>query len=122
MRLLLDNNLPERLVQLLGAAGWDVLHVRALGLHAATDPVVMERARSDARILVSADTDFGALLAASRAAGPSVVLVRRLAGRRAAELAGVLLANLPVVAADLDAGAVVTVTDDALRVRRLPLT
>lgn len=31
------------------------------------------------------DTDFGGLLARSRVASPSVLLIRRLAGRRAAE-------------------------------------
>ena len=59
MRLLLDNNLSPRLVELLTLEGWDVAHVRALGLRAATDKVVLEAARNDHRVLVSADTDFG---------------------------------------------------------------
>ena len=73
MKLLLDNNVSERLVGLLKPAGWDVVHVRPLGLAAAKDPVVLETAREAGRILVSADTDFGALLAAGRATSPSVV-------------------------------------------------
>lgn len=82
MRLLIDNNLSPRLVNALTADGWDVTHVRALGLHSAPDELVLQTAQEDNRILVSADTDFGALLAASRAAGPSMVLVRRVAGWR----------------------------------------
>jgi predicted nuclease of predicted toxin-antitoxin system len=122
MRLLLDNNLSERLIKFLEPAAWDVVHVRALGLEAAKDPVVLETARAQSRVLVSADTDFGALLAASRRTAPSVVLVRRLIGRRAEEIAAILLANLPAVADDLAQGSIVTIGDDSLRIRRLPIS
>jgi predicted nuclease of predicted toxin-antitoxin system len=71
--------------------------------------------------LVSADTDFGAILARTHAAGPSVVLVRRVAGRRVEALAGLLLANLPEFEEDLAAGSVVAIGDDTVRVRRLPI-
>lgn len=73
------------------------------------------------RVLVSADTHFGGLLALSGAASPSVVLVRRVSSPGSADLAVLLRANLPLVAADLAAGAVVVLGDDTLRVRRLPL-
>lgn len=89
MRLLLDNNLSPRLVDALSAAGWDVVHVASLGLRAAPDRTVLETARRDGRFLVSADTDFGALLASSHATGPSVVLVRRVIGRRVNDLANI---------------------------------
>ncbi|MHA6781467.1 DUF5615 family PIN-like protein [Pseudonocardia saturnea] len=121
MRLLLDNNLSPRLVDALAPSGWDVVHVRSLHLHAASDPVVLRAALDDGRVLVSADTDFGTLLAASRATGPSVVLVRRVAGRRVEQLAGILLANLPQVEGELRDGCIVVVGDDSLRVRPLPI-
>lgn len=78
-------------------------------------------ALDDDRVLVSADTDFGALLAASHASRPSVVLVRRVVGRRVEALAALLLANLPEVEEDLRAGSVMVIGDDSLRVRRLPI-
>jgi predicted nuclease of predicted toxin-antitoxin system len=95
MRLLLDNNLSPRPVDLLTREGWDVAHVGALGLRAATDKVVLRTAQDDNRVLVSADTDFGALLAASHESGPSIVLVRRVVGRRVEDLAGILIARPP---------------------------
>lgn len=121
MKFLIDNNLSPLLADALKAAGHDAVHLQDLGMQAATDHVVLEQARADERILVSADTDFGGLLARSGASTPSVVLIRRLAGRRAAEQAAIILANLDQVAEDLTAGAIVVLHEDSLRVRRLPM-
>ena len=121
MKLLLDNNLSPRLVDVLAKEGWDVVHVGSLGLRAATDRVVLQAARDDGRVLVRADTDFGTLLAASHEPGPSVVLVRRVIGRRVEALAGLLVANLSQVDEDLRVGSIVVIGDDSLRVRRLPI-
>jgi len=121
MRFLIDNNLSPLLADHLKAAGHDAAHVRDYGLQAATDSVVLARARGDHRVLISADTDFGMLLAREKAARPSILLIRRLVGRRAADQAAVILANLDLVADDLEAGAVVVLTDEWVRVRRLPI-
>jgi predicted nuclease of predicted toxin-antitoxin system len=69
VRLLLDNNLSPRLGDVLMKEGWDVAHVASLGLRSASDRVVLQAARDDDRVLVSADTDFGTLLAASHEPG-----------------------------------------------------
>ena len=61
---------PPRLAALLAQAGHDATHVRAYGMHAASDPDIIERARQENRVIVSADTDFGAILAAQEAARP----------------------------------------------------
>lgn len=121
MRFLIDNNLSPVLADALKAAGHDAVHVRDLGMQAAPDQAVLERARADDQVLISADTDFGGLLSRSRASNPSVILIRRLAGRRAAEQASIILANLDQVAEDLTTGAVVVIHEDLLRVRRLPM-
>jgi hypothetical protein len=49
------------------------LHIRAVSLQHADDDVILPRAAAEDRIVVSADTDFGALLAASSARKPSVI-------------------------------------------------
>jgi predicted nuclease of predicted toxin-antitoxin system len=121
VKLLLDNNLSVRLASALNGAGFDAVHVRDLGLAAAEDAAVLATAESDERILVSADSDFGTLLAATRAARPSVVFLRRTNGRRYDEIASLLTANLPEVAEDLRAGAMVVIGHEEMRVRRLPL-
>ena len=122
MKFLIDNNLSPLLADALKASGHDAMHVRDLGMQAALDEAVLERARADGQVLISADTDFGGLLARSGASNPSVILIRRLVGRRAAEQASIILANLDQVAEDLTAGAVVVLHEDLLRVRRLPMS
>lgn len=121
MRLLLDNNLSPRLAELLRESGHECEHVRDHGLQAAADEVVLQHARDNGQILVSADTDFGTLLARTGVDKPSVVLLRRSIGRRTAELAPVLIANLDAVSEDLESGAVLVITDTELRIRTLPI-
>jgi len=121
LRFLLDEGLSPRLVELLTAAGHDVLHVRDLGLTSATDPTILARVVADERVLVTLDTDFGALVAHSRAQLPSIVLFRGNITRRTERQASLFLANIDAVAEDLKAGAVVVIGDSRVRVRRLPI-
>jgi predicted nuclease of predicted toxin-antitoxin system len=122
LRFLLDENLSPELVNPLVDAGHDVVHVRSIGLLRAPDRTVLERARIEHRIIVSADTDFGQLLAHSQDPLPSVILLRTGRHRRALGQATLILANLPQVQSDLDAGAIVVIEANRVRVRRLPLT
>jgi predicted nuclease of predicted toxin-antitoxin system len=121
MRFLIDNNLSPKLADLVRAAGHDVAHVRDLGLARAPDHVVLERARAERRVVISADTDFGTLLARFRATSPSFLLVRRVSGRRAPDHAALILANLAQIRDDLEAGAVVALGESTARIRRLPI-
>lgn len=70
---------------------------------------------------MSADTDFGTLLAADGSARPSVILLRRSTDRRAARRAQLLLANLPEVEGSLHDGAIVVLDNERVRIRLLPL-
>jgi predicted nuclease of predicted toxin-antitoxin system len=120
VRFLLDQNISILVAEPLRDGGHDPIHVRDLGLQRATDQLVLEAARSQDRILISSDTDFGQLLAASTARKPSVILLRHRGVRDAAGQANLVLANLDQVAADLDAGAIVVIEELRIRVRRLP--
>ena len=121
MRFRVDQNLSRKVAAALRAAGHDVVHTSEVGLSTASDHAIAALAVSEERVVVSADTDFGTLLATSGAERPSVVLVRLRAPRPAEALAAVVLANLEEVRGDLDAGAIVVLEDERVRIRSLPL-
>jgi len=121
VRFLIDNALSPRLAEALRSSTHDAIHIREYGLHAADYATVLARAASEDRVLVSADTDFSTLLALRREAKPSVILFRVRRGRRASDLAAMLLANLTGVLGALETGAVVVLEETRVRIRSLPI-
>lgn len=122
MRFLIDNALSPEVACLLSKAGHNAVHVRDYALHAAEDPVVLERASLEERILVSADTDFAALLAVARKAKPSFILFREPGVFRAGDYVGRILDSLPLLESELEAGCVVLFRHGRIRVRNLPFS
>jgi predicted nuclease of predicted toxin-antitoxin system len=121
MKFLVDNALSPAPAVLLRQAGHDAVHVRDLGLQAADDEAIFDRAAADERAIVSADTDFGTLLASRPLKKPSVIQFRGPGSRRPDALARALLSNLAQVTEALEAGSIVTVEPTRVRVRSLPL-
>ena len=121
MRFLVDQNLSPLFADQIRLASHDVVHTRDIDLATSSDEAVLEWAVDDNRILISADTDFGFLLVVGGGERPSVILLRLRSPRPAVPLAALLLANLDAVADDLEAGAVVVLEDERVRVRRLPI-
>lgn len=120
-RFLIDNALSPRLAEALREAGYEALHVRDLGLQAASDEEIFAWAASDQRVIVSADTDFGTLLALRVERFPSVVLFRGRGTRRPDQQRALLLENVPRLSEDLDEGSLVVFEADRIRVRTLPV-
>jgi predicted nuclease of predicted toxin-antitoxin system len=121
LRFLVDNALSPVVAEALVAAGHDALHVRDLGMQAATDEEIFEVAADEGRTIVSADTDFGTILALRRTAEPSVLIFRRSSGRRPEDQARLLLRQLPRISDALERGSVVVIEEDRLRIRALPI-
>ena len=71
-------------------------------------------------VIVTLDADFHALLALAGATAPSVIRIR-IEGLRGAELAQLLINVLQVGNDDLLQGAMVSVTEHGVRIRRLPV-
>lgn len=119
-RLLLDQGLPRSSAILLTEAGWDVIHVADIGMSRAEDGEILRRARDELRVCVTLDADFHALLMTGGERGPSVIRIRK-EGLDAAALAALLPGIWGGIEEALEGGAMVTVTDRSVRVRRLPV-
>jgi predicted nuclease of predicted toxin-antitoxin system len=121
MRFLIDNALSPGLAMRLAELGHDAVHVRDIGLQHAPDVTIFDRAAAEDRVLVSADTDFGTLLASRGVQKPSVILFRGPGSRRPEVLAHAMTVNLRQVAEALDSGSIVTFEPSRVRIRTLPI-
>ncbi|MBM4361646.1 MAG: DUF5615 family PIN-like protein [Deltaproteobacteria bacterium] len=120
MRLLLDMNLSPGWVEALAARGFAATHWSSVGDPRAPDAQLMWYAREGGYVVFTHDLDFGALLALTRADGPSVLQLRTqdVTPQAAAALVHrVLIAH----AEALRVGALVTVDARTSRVRILPV-
>ena len=121
MRFLVDNALSPVVAEGLRRASHDAVHVRDYGMAASPDIDIFERAAREDRVVVSADTDFGTLLAQRHERAPSVILFRRTTDRHPQRQIEIFLLNLDAIAGDLAAGAIVVFEQGRTRVRRLPI-
>ena len=120
MRFLADAGISPKTVEFLRRGGHDAIHVRELAMQRAADRLLAEKARTDNRILLTFDLDFGAILALGVVDRPSAVIFR-LADETADSVNRRLEAVLSEQAKALESGALILVEDARYRIRLLPI-
>jgi len=120
VKILIDMNLSPEWVPFLEQAGFACAHWSAVGDPRAADAELMAWARTRGYVVFTHDLHFGALLAATRGHGPSVLQVRvkdTMPGAVGADVVRVLHLRRDV----LERGALVTIDKAHARVRVLPI-
>lgn len=120
MKFLANMGISPLTVTFLRGRGHDALHLHEQELDRLPDPDILEKARSEDRVLLTTDLDFADLLAHSWAQLPSVILFR-LRDMRPDNVNEYLARVLDRFSQELATGAVISVTERELRVRPLPI-
>ncbi|MCY4409902.1 MAG: DUF5615 family PIN-like protein [Caldilineaceae bacterium] len=120
VKLVVDMNPSPDWISLLENHGWSAVHLSRIGDPRASDATIIEWTVTHESVVFTHDFDFGALLALSRATGPSVIQVRAV-DVMPDSLGDAVLAALRQHEADLSSGALVVVDESRSRVRLLPI-
>jgi predicted nuclease of predicted toxin-antitoxin system len=120
MKVLVDMNLSPRWVGYLAGAGFQSVHWNSVGSPDATDGELMSWAAQHAYVVLTADLDFGAILAATQNSQPSVVQIRSDLLTPDA-IGGSVVAALRQASEELSVGALVSVDAARARMRIIPL-
>jgi predicted nuclease of predicted toxin-antitoxin system len=120
MKILIDMNLPPAWAAYLSEAGFEAEHWSKVGAWTASDTEIMAWASGRDFVVLTADLDFGAILAAKQGTRPSVVQVRSddLSPRT---IGLAVIAAIRQSETELLQGALVSVNAERARVRILPL-
>ena len=120
MKILVDMNLSPRWATELQSRGFEVVHWSNVGAATAPDVEVLSWCAANGHVLFTHDLDFGAILAGSKKAGPSVVQLRTENVVPESMLQR-MVATLNQLQEELAKGALVTIEPHRHRVRLLPL-
>ena len=120
IRLLADMNISPKTVETMRQQGWDIIRVSHRLPVNASDQEILELARREERVVVTQDLDFSTLLALGGYDRPSLITLR-LSASDPETITRRLLETLPQVQKVLQQGCAVTMEDEVVRIRSLPI-
>jgi predicted nuclease of predicted toxin-antitoxin system len=120
MRFVIDMNLSPGWVHFLEQEHFEAIHWSDVGPGTASDEDVMSWAGEHDCVVITADLDFGSILAATGGQKPSVIQLR---GDRMmpSTIGNVLLDCIRTVQEELASGALISLDTGRARLRILPL-
>ncbi len=120
MNFLLNMNVHRDMTAPLKKRGHVCRHVGNIGMSRSTDAEIVAEARKTGEVIMTHDLDYGHLLAFSGEKAPSVIILR-LRDLRTDEIMSRLDAVWKEIEEPLTEGAVVSLSDKSLRIRKLPI-
>ena len=120
MKFLLDMPVSVALLDVLKTFNHQGVHAHQIGKSRASDNELLEIARRENRVIVTADLDFPRLLALSSAAGPGLILFRG-GNYSDVEMCQLLERVLTNVAVETLPKSICVVDKKRIRITQLPL-
>jgi len=120
LRFLADMNVSPLTVAALATEGLDIVRVSSPLPPHASDNDILNLARQQERVVITQDIDFSTLLALGGHDQPSLVTLRLL-NTDPEVVTQRLRQTLPQIQAALRSGCAVTIEDDNVRIRQLPI-
>lgn len=120
MTFLADMGISQTTVSWLREQGFDVIHVRELGMITAMDSDILDLAFKEKYVILTFDLDFGDIMAASGEKLPSIIIFR-LKNARPDNVNEHLSQVLKHSISALQKGTIISVNDRTYRIRHLPI-
>lgn len=120
MKILIDMNLIPLWIKYFAQAGIEAVHWSDIGDPAAPDHDLFHWAKDNEFTVFTHDLDFGAILAATKAEGPSVIQVRTQ-DTMPEILADKVIKVMQEYEKTLEQGALLTIDEIKERIRILPI-
>ncbi|MCD6456781.1 MAG: DUF5615 family PIN-like protein [Methanophagales archaeon] len=120
MKFLVDMALSPKTVKALRDSGYEAVRANELGMVKSKDRDILEYAKKNDMIVITADLDFGDILAITGYKKPSVIIFR-LKDPSPEHVNSLLLPALPRIKDSLDKGSIVVIEDYRIRIRELPV-
>lgn len=120
IRLLADVHISPKTVGDLQKQGYEIMRSSEVLPANAPDINILEFARTENWVVLTQDLDFSMLVALSRYSQPSLITLR-LSSAKPDIVTQRLLAVLPQIEEALQEGSAITIQDESIRIRKLPV-
>ena len=120
IRLLADVHISPKTVGDLQKQGYEIIRSSEVLPANAPDINILEFARTENWVVLTQDLDFSMLVALSRYSQPSLITLR-LSSAKPDIVTQKLLDVLPQIEEALQEGSAVTIQDESIRIRKLPV-
>lgn len=120
MRFLLDMGISQRVALWLRDCKHDAIHLNDENLYNLPDKLIIEKAVKEKRIILTADMDFGQLLAFNKLQQASVIQFR-VSDFTPVNIQSKLELLFDKFEEQLDSDFLITVEDNRIRFRKLPI-
>ncbi len=121
MRFLLDMGVSYKVGLWLNSIEHNAIHLSEEGLHTMEDHLIVEKAINENRIILTADMDFGQILAFTKSSSVSVIQFR-VFDLSPDNIISKLNLVFDKFSAQLDVGhVIITIQENKIRLKNLPL-